>query len=78
MLHKDSIASEERNLVDEEQEKKIINYIETDDPIKAALDIVCIIPVDPPIESVGRLNNSFHNVTSCLKKRNENLCEYNE
>lgn len=59
ILYNHALSIEERNLIDEAKEKNIINYIQTGDPIKAALDIVRIIAVYPPIVRAGRLINSF-------------------
>lgn len=54
----------------------MINYFQTDDPIKEDIDIARIIAMDPQIARVGRLINLTHKVNNCYMKLNEELGVY--
>ena len=46
------------------------------DPVQAALQIVRLVAVDPPIALVTRLISSNQKVTSCRRDRNEKLSSF--
>jgi len=72
-LYERALPGDQQALVDEAQAKGEINYLQTDDPVQAVRDIVRIVAVDAPIAMVTRLISSFQKVTSCQRKKNEDL-----
>lgn len=74
IVYKHTLSTDERNIVDKEQQKKIINYLQTASLIKDTIYIVRM--VDPTTTHVFGLINSFHNVTIYHKKSNEELGAY--
>ena len=47
-----------------------------EDPVEAALQMVKLVAVDPPISMVTRLISSYQQVTSCWRDRSENLSTF--
>jgi len=66
------LPSAQQSIVDEAQVKGVINY-KQDDQVAAVRDIVELVAVDPPIAMVSRLISSFNKVSSCRRKKNEDL-----
>ena len=72
VLYDRGLPSAQQSIADEAQAKKIIEY-KQEDQIAAVADIVELIAGDPPSAVVTRLINSYNRVTTCRRKKNEDL-----
>lgn len=54
-LNLEGLPKEQQLIVDEAQSNHIIDYMQTESPVKAVMDIVKIVAVDPLIAMVTRL-----------------------
>lgn len=70
-LYTRGLPHEQQSIVDEAQSKVTINYVQSDEPVKAVLDIVKVVAVDQSIAKVTRLISSFNRVTSCCRSNTE-------
>ena len=71
-LYDRGLPSEQKSIIDEAQLKGLINY-KQEDQIAAVRDIIELIAIDSPVATVSRLIDSFHRVTNCRRRRNEDL-----
>lgn len=62
--------------MDETQLKGVVDYHQTDDPVKAVLEIVDVVAIDPPIAVVTWLINSFNKVSYIRRKNNKDFSTF--
>lgn len=72
-LYGGGLPEAQKAIVDEAQEKVEIDYLQMDNTVEAALQIIRLVAVDPPITIVTRLISSYHKVTGCHREENEKL-----
>ena len=74
-LFRKGLPEAQQNIVEEAQEKNLINYKQPNQ-VLAVKEIVDLIAVDPPIAVVTRLIDSFNKVTACKKRKGEDLTSF--
>ena len=74
-LYERGLPRAQKSVVDEAQAQRKLDYRQ-DDQVKAVSEIVELLAVDPPIAVVTRLISSFKDVTSCKRKKNEELVSF--
>ena len=72
-LYERGLPDARKAIVDEAQSKGQLDY---DDPVQAALSIVKLVAVDPPMSMVTRLISSYQKVTFCRRDRIEKLSSF--
>ena len=71
-LYDSGLSSAQKSIIDEVQQKGIIND-KQEDQVAAVRQILELIAVDPPIAVVSSFIGSFNRVTKCRRKGNEDL-----
>ena len=71
-LYERGLPSSQQSIVDEAQAARTIDF-KQNDQVAAVRDIVNLVAIDPPIAMVSTPINSFHRVSTCRRKKNEDL-----
>lgn len=75
-LYDRDLPEAQKAIIDEEQDKGQIDYLQMDTPIEDALQIFKLVAVDPPITTVKSLISSYQKVTGCRREKNEKLSNF--
>ena len=75
-LYERGLPDARKAIVDEAQSEGWLDYMQMDDSVQAALSIVKLVAVDPPISMVTRLISSYQRVTSCRQDWSEKLSSF--
>ena len=74
-LYDSCLTQAQMGIANEAQLRGLIDY-KQEDQVKAVNEIVDLIAADPPIDEVTRLIDFFNQVSSCRKRRGEDLKDF--
>lgn len=73
VLYKHALPRDKQDIFDEAQRKGSANYMRTEYAVKAVLDTVKIVAVDPPMSKVTQMIKSFDKIPRCNRRINESI-----